>query len=137
MSASSKVGVSSLVGLVLSSMAAIGAPPSDFVQEPNVWLRLEPAMFPALLAGVLLALGALAATIVSTRVAAISCVAGAISSMAGVLVAWGIDANAGPRALAIQLAFLAVPLLGAGEAFRQVRQEDTRHHESSMEQRAG
>ena len=118
----SKVGVSSILVFGLSCLAAVGAPPSEFVQEPSVWLRLEPAMFPALLLGVLLALAALVLAPFVPRMSAIACMGSAASSMFGVFVGWGIDAEGGLRGLLLPITFLAVPLLGAAESLRKAPQ---------------
>ena len=122
MTPASKAGVSSILAFALSCMAAVGAPPSEFVQEPSVWLRLEPAMFPALLLGVLLALAALLLAPFVPRMSAMACIGAAMSSMLGVLVGWGIDAEAAPRGLLLPIALLAVPLLGAAESLREAPQ---------------
>ena len=122
MTSASKAGVSSILVFGLSCMAAVGAPPSEFVQEPSVWLRLEPAMFPALLLGILLALAALFLAPFVPRMSAIACMGSAMSSMLGVFVGWGIDAEGGLRGLLLPIAFLAVPLLGAAESLRQAPQ---------------
>jgi hypothetical protein len=84
MSAASKVALSSLLVLALASMAAIGAPPSAFIQGPSFWLRLEPFMFPGLFTGVALALLALALAPFVGRAAAIACMGAALASMVGV-----------------------------------------------------
>ena len=137
MTAHSKVGLSSLLGLVLCSLAAVGAPPSEFVQEPGVWLRLEPLMFPALFLGVVLALLALVLSLVVVRPAAVTCVGAVAASMVGVTVAWGIDAEASARSLVLPLGFLALPALGAVEALRQLRRAPGASGEGRLEQSAG
>jgi hypothetical protein len=118
-------------------MVAVGALPSEFVQEPSLWLRLESIMFPALFAGVVLALLGLVLAPFTTRSSAISCVAAAGASMVGVTLAWGIDAEAGLRGLVFPIALLTVPLLGAVEAFRQVRREYGSCSGASLEESAG
>jgi hypothetical protein len=82
-SAGSKVGLSSLLTLVLCSVVSVGAPPSNYVQEPSIWLRLEPMMVPALFGGVVLALVALVLSLFAVRPAAVACMGAAAASMGG------------------------------------------------------
>ena len=80
-------------------------------------------MFPSLFLGPPLALLACVLTVFAPRAAAVACVAAAVASMLGVTLAWGIDAETGLRGLVIPVAFLAVPIFGAVEAFRQAGRE--------------
>jgi hypothetical protein len=137
MSATSKAGLSSMLALVLCSLAGIGAPPSEFVREPTIWAALEPMMWPALFGGTALALLALILALFTPRGAALTCIAASVTSMFGVAIAWGLDANGTPRGLLLPIAFLAVPALGAIEAIHQSHREAATHGESSMEESAG
>jgi hypothetical protein len=122
---------------MLCTMTALGAPPSEFVQEPSIWLRLELLMFPALFSGAMLALLALACSLFWARAAAVACAGAAAASMVGVLLAWGIDAEASPRRLLLPIGLLALPAIGAVDALRQVRREQRANSELSMEESAG
>jgi hypothetical protein len=114
------VGLSSAVALILSGFACIGAPPSQFVQEPNIWKHLEFLMWPSLFAGVGLSGIALFLTaLFHFRGAAVVCVAAIIVSMIGVIIAWGIDADATARVLLKSLAILSLPMIGAINAIRR------------------
>jgi hypothetical protein len=137
MSASSRAGLSSALALVLCSMCGIRAPPSEFVREPSIWTALEPLMWPTLFGGTALALLALLLALFTPRGAAVTCIAASVTSMLGVTIAWGIDANARPRGLLLPIALLAVPVLGAMQALRQSRRERAPHGETSVEAGAG
>jgi hypothetical protein len=136
-SAHSKAGLSSLLALILCAMTALGAPPSEFVQEPSIWLRLEPLISLALFSGAMLALLALMFSPFWARAAAVACAGAAAASMVGVLLAWSIDAEANPRRLLLPIGLLALPAIGAVDALRQVRREQRATGEGSMEERAG
>jgi hypothetical protein len=137
MSASSKAVWASLGALALCLMAAIGAPPSEFVQEPTIWTRLEPAMLPMLFAGPCLAVLALVLTFFAPGAAAITCIAAATASMLGVLFGWGVDAEVGLKALLLPIALLTMPVLGAAGAIRQGRRERITRGGAPLGQRAG
>jgi hypothetical protein len=116
------VAVSSLLAFAFCSVCAVGAPPSEFVDGPNLWTYFEPVMLPALLGGPLLALGALVIVPVFVRAAAGSCVAVVFVSAVGVTVAWGLDAEAmGFRPLLLPLATLSIPAQGALSGIRSPR----------------
>jgi hypothetical protein len=136
-SAYSKAGLSSLLAFVVCSMAAIGAPPSVLVQEPSFWRRLEPIMVPALLAGAVLAPLAMILALVAARAAAITCIGATAASSCAVLVANGIDAEAGLRGVVIAMVLLAVPALGALDALRQLHREHKASRGRSLEASAG
>ena len=137
MSASSKAGLASLGALALCSIVAIGAPPSELVQGPTIWTRLEPAMLPMLFAGVFLALLALVLAFFAPVAAAIACIAAATASMLGVLLGWGVDAEAGLKALLLPIALLTMPVLGAADAIRQARRERIARGGAPLGERAG
>jgi len=126
-----------MLALVLCSLSGIGAPPSEFVREPSVWTALEPMMWPALFGGMALALLALILALFTPFGAALTCIAASVTSILGVTIAWGIDANAKPSGLLLPIAFLAVPALGAVEAIRQSRREPATHSDRSIEEGAG
>jgi hypothetical protein len=112
------VGLSCVAAFAFCCMAAVGAPPSEFVREANVWMRLEALMWPFLFAGPALALLASSLLPFTMRGAAIVCALAAGASMVGVALAWGIDAEAGFRGLVLPIVFLALPILGAFVALR-------------------
>jgi hypothetical protein len=136
MTASAKIGASSLLMLVLSLLAAVGAPPSEFVQPPSIWLRFALLMFPALGAGVLLAFVALFAATSAPHAAGALCLAAVFASSVGILIGWGIDAMAGLRGL-MPITLLAVPALGCVEGLRQIRKERRSKSEFHLEHSAG
>ena len=137
MNAGTKAGLSSVLAVVLCSMSAIGSPPSEFVQEENLWTSLEPLMWPCLFAGAALAFLALILVPFMTRGAAYACMAAASVSTLGVTFAWGVDAEAGLRGLVVPMALLAVPVLGAAESIRQGRREEMARRGAPLEERAG
>jgi hypothetical protein len=137
MSANTRAGVSSMLALVLCSIAAIGAPPSEFVRKPSMWWTLEPLMWPALFGGTGLGLLALVLAPFTTRMAALACIAACAASMFGATIGWGLNANARLRGLLLPLAFLAVPALGAIEAIGRSRREHAQPGITSIEQGAG
>jgi len=118
-----QVGFSSLLALILSGFLGIGVPPSEFVQEPNFWLQLEFLMFPLLFAGVGLSVVALVLTPFTVRRAALTCLAATVASMAGVIIAWSIDAEATHRGIVLSAAVLSLPVAGALDIIRRLRCE--------------
>ena len=108
------VAVSNVLMLTLSLLYAVGAPPSEFVDGPNVWTQLKPVMLPTLLAAPLLAFLGLAVSPILVRVAALLCVGSACFTAAGVAIAWGLNAElTGIRPLLLPLATLLIPVFGA------------------------
>jgi hypothetical protein len=134
--ARSRAGLSSTLALALCSIVAVGAPPSKFVQQPSIWLRLEPMMLPALFGGVGLALLALLLAVFWGRGAALTCAGACAASMAGVIVAWGMNAEAGLRGLVLQMVLLALPALGAIEALWQAHREHRAGTEATSQENA-
>jgi hypothetical protein len=114
-------GVSSLVAVVFCSFLALGAPPSEFVQEMSIWHRLLPMMFPALFCGIVLALVGLVLSLFAICAACVACVSACIITTMGVTIAWGNDAQSGLRELVMSLALLTIPIVGAAAACRHVR----------------
>ena len=109
-----QVGLCSAVAFIVTGLAGIGAPTSQFVQEPNIWLHLEFFMWPSLFGGVGLSGIALFITaLFHLRGAAVACVAAIIVSMIGVIIALGIDADATASVLLKSPAILYLPMIGA------------------------
>lgn len=114
-----RLGLWTLLALVVSCVWAIGAPPSVSVRD-GVWASFEWLMLPGLIGGpiVLIAVLALMLSLNTSdptslaRAAVVAC-CGMAASAVGALVAWGIDAQAtSPRALIIMFAALLVPFVG-------------------------
>jgi hypothetical protein len=123
MSALVKTRVSCSLAVVICSLFGVGAPPSELVRGPSVWLRFEPLMVPLLSFGVLLAVTAFLLSLATTRAAAYVCIAATSATMLGMALAWAINAEAGLRAFLFPLAFLSAPALGAAEALLESRRE--------------
>jgi hypothetical protein len=120
-----QIGLCSAVALVVTCLAGIGAPPSEFVQEPNIWLHLEFLMWPSLFSGIGLSGIALFLTaFFHFRGAAVACVAAIIVSMIGVIAAWGIDAGATAGVLLKVLTVLSLPMIGALNVIIRLRRTD-------------
>lgn len=120
-----QVGISSAAALILTVLAGIGAPPSEFVQGQNIWRHLEFLMWPALFSGVGLSLIALFLTaFIRFRIAAVACVAAIIVSMIGVITAWGIDSEGTPLILVKSLPILSLPMIGAMNVILRLGKSD-------------
>jgi hypothetical protein len=113
-----QVGLSSLLAFIITILLVIGAPPSEFVQEPNIWLKLEFLMFPLLFGGVALSLLALFLTLFTPRGAAVSCISATMTSMVGVIIANGIDAEATTAGLFDVMIVLSFPMICALDIIR-------------------
>jgi hypothetical protein len=126
MGAHIKAGLSNLVAVLLCALSVLFAPPSQFVQEPTIWHRLEPLMLPTLFLGVVLALLGLFLVLFSARAAAMCCIGASIASMVGQTIGWGDNGASGAPGvsfLVIPLAVLTITVIGAIAALRQVRKE--------------
>jgi hypothetical protein len=83
----------SILALLLAVLAGVGAPPSEFVTRDSRWWTVDPLMFPALFAGVVLACIALIASGIGSalRAAAWLCLLASLSTAAGTVIAGGIS----------------------------------------------
>jgi len=125
----SEVAWACFLALMLAIVLGVGAPPSDFAPRNSVWWALEPLMIPALGAGMLLAVAAYVANALPSihRVGAILCIAAALSTAMGTVVAHGISDRASLRVLVVQMAFLAIPVLAALHAMICEARNAVRH----------
>lgn len=99
------------LALLVTPVMGVGAPPSDFAPPDSWWWTLEPAMFPTLIGGFLLAYIAMwtAAGLESVRVSVISSALACLSTAAGMVIAFGISDHHDVSHLAESLALVAVP----------------------------
>jgi len=106
--------------LFLAVQAGIGAPPSEFVPQDSVWRSLDPLMWPALFAGVVLAFIALVASAlppVPIKVATTFCFLASLSTAAGVISAAGISDHHALGFYAVMLGLVGLPGVLAARLF--------------------
>jgi hypothetical protein len=132
-----KTRVSCLLAVVVCSLFGVGAPPSEIVRGPSVWLQFEPVMVASLVLGALLALIAFLLSLGTPRAGAYVCMAAVVASTIGMIIAWGINAEAGWRALVFPIGFLAAPALGAAEALRAFHHDQLAAEGAAIAQSAG
>ncbi len=107
--------LASVLALTLALLLGVGAPPSEFAAKESKWWILEPLMFPALSAGVILAALALISSCLVSRVrtGAALCLLSSLSTATGLVVAEGISARAALRFDAVCMILLAIPAVAA------------------------
>lgn len=109
LAAGTTAAIASFLSLVLTSLAAVGAPPSQLPEHAGLWSTLQPLMLPCLLGAPLLTLSALCAAIGSPKVSGCLTIAGLSASLLGVMIACGLEGRASVSWTIILLCVWAVP----------------------------
>ena len=94
-------------------------------------------MWPCLFGGVVLALLALVLAAFTARGAAVTCLAACVGSVLGVVLAWGVNAEATIRGLVVPIGLLSLPALCAVDLIRKTRRDRKATGASSKWEGAG
>jgi hypothetical protein len=117
------VGIASLLSIVLTSFAAIGAPPSHVDEHAGAWLLLDPLMIPCLVCAPLLCVAALMVGAFSPRMSGALCVLGLAGSWIGVMIASGLERGVSASGALISLCIWSIPAYIAIDGVRHSGRE--------------
>ncbi len=117
------VAVAGMLAFCMTGFMGIGGPPSEISERAGGWLALEPILFPSLVAGVVLSLLSILVAFVSVRGGALVCIAGLVSSAAGVIIGLGLEDRISLRVFVFPGVFLALPALVAIAAVQRSLRE--------------